>query len=480
MLFNSIDYFLFLAAVFAIYWFLRKWEGLRILFLLAMSYFFYMSWNPKFIFLIIGSTVLDYICGRQIHKQKKTVIRKFFLVISLSGNLGLLFLFKYYDFFAASINHTATFFGYDFVLKNAGFILPVGISFYTFQSLSYTIDIYRKKIKPSDSLIQFAMYVAFFPQLVAGPIVRASTFLSQFKTKKYFDSKKVFQGLFLILLGMIKKVVIADYLAVNMVDRVFETPKLYSSTEVIASVYAYTLQIFNDFSGYSDIAIGSAMLFGYKLPVNFNMPYAARNIKEFWSRWHISLSTWLRDYLYISLGGNRKGMLKMYRNLLVTMLLGGLWHGAGWNFIIWGALHGMALMIHRTFFLMRSSKKKKPRKPKGQFFAIIVTLCSTVFTFHFVCFCWIFFRAESLGKAVEILRSIASITSGASNLTGPVIAVMAFGFALHYVPNRTLDWLKERFVRAPVIVQASIMVSLTVLIYNFSTSKILPFIYFQF
>ncbi|MFT6383721.1 MAG: D-alanyl-lipoteichoic acid acyltransferase DltB (MBOAT superfamily), partial [Bacteroidia bacterium] len=306
--------------------------------------------------------MVDYGCGMGIFVAKEKWEKKLYLMLSIASNIGLLAFFKYSYFFVDTINNLfgtelqavnllAAFangtFGASFDIHDI--ILPVGISFYTFQTLSYSIDVYRGKIKPCGNIFDFAFFVSFFPQLVAGPIVRASEFLPQIKRPYYLSSSGFGSAVFLIMGGLIKKVVISDYISINFVDRVFETPEMYSGFMNLMAVYGYSIQIYCDFSGYSDIAIGLAALLGFRLPINFNSPYKAQNITDFWRRWHISLSTWLRDYLYISLGGNRKSKIRTYFNLFITMLIGGLWHGAALKFIIWGALHGVALMVHKAW-----------------------------------------------------------------------------------------------------------------------------------
>jgi len=353
-------------------------------------------------------------------------------------------------------------------------ILPVGISFFTFQAMSYTIDIYRKKIQPVSNIIEFGFFISFFPQLVAGPIVRASEFLPQIRKKLMLSKLQLSNALFLIMSGLVKKAVISDYISVNFVDRVFENPPLYSVFETWTAFYGYALQIYCDFSGYSDMAIGLALLFGFYLPDNFKAPYQSTSITEFWRRWHISLSSWLRDYLYISLGGNRKGLWNTYKNLLITMLLGGLWHGASWKFVLWGAMHGVWLATERILDPFISSIPKIPRKMAGW-----------ILTFHFVCLAWVFFRARSFEQALIFIRSMfgtfdLSLAQEVTSSYYIVYSLIAIGFILHAIP---LSWdriILKVFAVQPLVIKALVFSVILLLVIQFSSSEVVPFIYFQF
>ena len=390
MLFNTALFvYLFLVLLF-FYQFVYHRQRPRVLYLTLFSLFFYYKSGGLFFLLLISSTVVDFNLAKWIYnassKPKKTAL----LVVSLVVNLGLLFYFKYTNFFIQIINDLNL--GH---LNPVNVILPVGISFYTFQVLSYTIDIYRGQLKPSDSILDFGFYICFFPHLVAGPIVRAVNFLPQIHKDIVLSKEEVGQALFLIITGLIKKAIISDYISVNFVDRVFENPALYSGFENLMGVYGYAMQIYCDFSGYSDMAIGIALLLGYRLGINFDLPYQSASITEFWRRWHISLSSWLRDYLYIPLGGNRKGKVRQYGNLMITMLLGGLWHGASWNFIFWGFLHGLALAFEK----FRDSIIKIPKN-------MFTRTIGVILTFHFVCLCWIYFRAKTFTIANQVISQI--------------------------------------------------------------------------
>ncbi|MFY0644476.1 MAG: MBOAT family protein [Bacteroidia bacterium] len=480
--------FLFLFSVmFVGFTLVHKNLRLRNFYLLLFSLFFYYKSGGLYFSLLIFSTLVDYGTGFGIYRAKKKAFKKFFLVLSLLSNLGLLAFFKYSYYFVDLVNQL---FATDFkavnflaVLSNDFFgsqfdifdiILPVGISFYTFQTLSYSIDIYRNKIKPCDNIFDFAFFVSFFPQLVAGPIVRAADFLPQIKKPYNVSQKEMGIGVFLIITGLFKKVFISDYISINFVDRVFDNPELYSGFMNLMGAYGYSIQIYCDFSGYSDMAIGLAALMGFKLPINFNSPYKAQNITDFWRRWHISLSTWLRDYLYISMGGNRRGKIRMYFNLMMTMLLGGLWHGAATKFIIWGGLHGVALAFHKLWM-------KYVKISWGGFGKVLAGLL----TFHFVVFCWLYFRAADVPTVKLMLQSIAYDFNwaGIPDRFGgywKVFAVIAFGFVIHLIPSKWKDELKWWFAATPLYVKVIAFVLVIFVTYQATSAEIQPFIYFQF
>jgi len=369
--------------------------------LLLASYVFYGSWDWRFLSLIWISTVLDYFCGIIIDDSVDAKKRKLFLFISVFGNLLILGFFKYFNFFAANLQELLKAFGFSIHPRFLHIILPVGISFYTFQTMSYTIDIYYKKMKPTKRFFDLALFVAFFPQLVAGPIERAKHLLPQVLNPRKLSFNKFYEGCYLILWGLFLKVFVADNLA-RIVDPVFGALPPYNGLDVIIATYAFAFQIFGDFAGYSSIARGLGKCMGFDIMLNFNLPYFATNPADFWHRWHISLSTWLRDYLYIPLGGNRRGAFLTYRNLAITMLLGGLWHGAAWTFIIWGAYHGVLLIIHRLLrqFLSKIPTFKNPLIEK------MVYLLRVIFFFNLICLGWLIFRAESLLQIREMLRAV--------------------------------------------------------------------------
>ncbi len=474
MLFNSLEYVTFLLVVFGLYWATVRYARVALGVLLAASLIFYASWNAWYLSLIIATTLVDFTVGRQLARGDPKW-RKTWLWTSVAYNLGVLAIFKYFNFFMGQADSVLTWFGLDAWTIRLDVLLPVGISFFTFQSMSYTIDIYRERLEPITSYPRYLLYVSFFPQLVAGPIVRARDLLPQLANRPALTDAMGGRGLFLIMLGLFKKVVIADYLALNIVDRVFSSPGHYTSVEVLAGVYAYALQIYCDFSGYSDIAIGSALLLGFTFPDNFNAPYIARNLQAFWRRWHISLSTWLRDYLYIAMGGSRGGAWRTYRNLAVTMLLGGLWHGAGWNFIIWGALHGFALALLRMWQRRRDAQAREPLL-RGWVGGAV----ATCITFHYVCFAWVFFRAPDFQSATAVLTQLSQFSVGSANLTPHILAVMAVGFVTHFWPRGAFDAFVAGFARLHWAWQGLSMVAVGLALRKLAATDVVPFIYFQF
>ena len=479
-------FFLFVLAGYSIVY--RK-LAIRNLYLFIVSLFFYFKTGGLFLFLLIFVTVVDFSCGLLINSARRRSGRKVYLLLSLISNLGILAYFKYAGFISESVNKI---FGtdikvYDLLssLSNSTLgtsfdisyiILPVGISFFTFQSLSYTMDIYRKRMEPVKNIIDFGFYVSFFPHLVAGPIVRASVFIPQIYQEFHLTKREFSHALFMISKGLIKKIIISNFIAINFVDRVFDAPSLYSGFENLMAIYGYGLQIYCDFSGYTDIAIGVALIIGFRLPLNFNSPYKATSITDFWKRWHISLSQWLKDYLYISLGGNRKGKIRTYINLMLTMLLGGLWHGASIRFVVWGALHGIGLVINRLWESLFGNRFISTRP--GRIIAIFIT-------FQFVSFCWIFFRAENMENVLTMLRQIGQNFSPGSYSTvlpayGNVFIIMIIGYIIHFLPEVVKEAYRGAFIKIPIILQLSVIMLIAVMLYQVKTTDVLPFIYFRF
>jgi D-alanyl-lipoteichoic acid acyltransferase DltB (MBOAT superfamily) len=397
MFFNSIDFAIFLPIVFTIYWLLRT-KGQRNILIVTASYLFYGWWDWKFLSLILFSTIVDFFIGLKLKNEDHIVKRRALLWVSIFVNIGLLGFFKYYNFFLDNFVTAFSFFGLKINASSLNIILPVGISFYTFQTLSYTIDIFKRKMSPTKNFIAFSAFVSFFPQLVAGPIERACHLLPQFYEKKQFKYLNFTEGLKQILWGLFKKIVIADRLAI-VVNEIYNNPNEYHGFTLIFGTVLFAFQIYCDFSGYSQIAIGTSKLFGFDLMKNFNMPYLSSSLSEFWRRWHISLSTWFRDYLYIPLGGNRKPKLRIYLNILLVFIISGFWHGAKWTFIIWGAIHGIILILEIIF-----NKVKLPSNKLLNSFKIIRV-------FIIVCLGWIFFRANNLNDAVHILSEIFNFSN---------------------------------------------------------------------
>ncbi len=405
MFFNSITFLIFFPVFLALYF--GTSGRARLVVCLAGSYIFYGWWDLRFLALILFSTLVDYWLGRSIYHCNVDSRRRFYLYLSLLANLGLLFLFKYFNFFSDELSSAFQSIGIQLSQPTLRFVLPVGISFYTFQTLSYTIDIFRRQLKPTDSLLKFSVFVAFFPQLVAGPIVRASDFLPQLDRDRKVVYRDLIVGTALITAGFFKKCVIADSLA-PLVDITFDFPHTRTSISALLGVVFYAFQIYGDFAGYTDIAIGLARVMGYRFPANFRRPYLATGFSDFWQRWHISLSTWLRDYLYIPLGGNRYGSLATYRNLFLTMLIGGLWHGAAWTFVFWGALHGIYLMAERLM------AKRLPKLRTARLSRISRRIGLTqLFVFSLVCFAWIFFAPARSPRPCKLSSPLAIWTAWA-------------------------------------------------------------------
>ncbi len=470
LIFSSGLFLLLFTGFLVIYTALRDEERPRLIFVTLFSLYFYYKSSGFFFFLLINATVIDFFLAKAIYLTQDRLRKKLLLATSLTANLGVLGYFKYTNFFYDTIYGLT---GGEY--QPMDIFLPVGISFFTFQSLSYTIDVYRGNLKPVDSILDYAFFLSFFPQLVAGPIVRAADFLPQIRRRVEITEAMLGNGVFLIATGLFKKAVISDYISINFVDRIFDAPTLYTGLENLFAVYGYALQIYCDFSGYSDMAIGIALLLGFHFAPNFNSPYQSVNITEFWRRWHISLSTWLRDYLYISLGGNRKGKVRTYVNLMITMLLGGLWHGAAWRFVIWGGLHGLALVVHK-----RWSETFGPR-----FSGRAGRLIGLFLTFHFVCFCWIYFRAADIETVNIMLRQIAfnfHVDVLFQFISGYrwVVLLMTIGFLLHFIPEHYTIEVRSRIIRMPLSMKAICIVAVIVLVIQTRSAGVQPFIYFQF
>lgn len=535
-IFTKIGFWIFFGVILSIYSILYKNKSVRNAYLFFISLFFYYKTSGLFLFILIFSTLSDFIIGKQIYKSKKPINRKLLLSLSILFNLLILSYFKYTNFFVDNLNIilgtdfkpinifaelTNIFTGTHFEINKI--LLPVGISFYTFQTISYSIDVYRNKVKPVTSILDFGFYVSFFPQLVAGPIVRASEFIPQLYQKYSLTKQEFGHALFLILNGLVKKMIIADFIAVNFVDRVFSNPLSFSGFENIMALYGYSLQVYADFSGYTDIAIGIALIMGFKLPLNFNSPYKARNVGDFWKRWHISLSSWLKDYLYIPMGGNRKGSIFTYIsliflflfvlilvgniltsiiiissviaivilsiifkpikrlintniNLMATMLIGGLWHGASWQFLTWGGLNGLGLVIYKQW------KKISPWENSNK---AILKFWSIFITFNFITFTRIWFR----GRTPEISKNMLSKIFTDFNYSNFfdiiynywfVFLIMITGFVIHWLPSNFKEYYRGWFIKSPMYLKVFITAEIIFLIYQFQNGELYPFIYFQF
>ncbi len=472
MLFPTATFAIFFLIVLPLSWLtmpkVHRWRP----FIIAASYVFYSWWDWRFVFLLAWCTIWNQVLAVRIHRAPTQAQKKALLWIALAGDLGVLGYFKYYDFFVDSSQSMATVVGLDLPFSLKTIILPVGISFYTFMAISYVVDTYRGNFVPT-TLEKFAVYLSFFPHLVAGPIVRPGELIPQLdapRDPRRVDTSRAF---YLIATGLFKKVVIANYLASNIVDQVFGAPNQHSSLEILIGIYAYAVQIYADFSGYTDIAIGIALLLGFKFPQNFDSPYAATSLQDFWRRWHMTLSRWLRDYVYISLGGNRKGKLITYRNLMLTMLLGGLWHGAGWTFIVWGGIHGVGLALERW-------RRDRPGyvAPPDTFRRRTI---SRLITFNVVCLAWVFFRADSFATARDLLAGLFTGWGEASPLvTGGVLLAIAVGIGSQYLPSRFPFAVMDRFARLPVVGQAAVLAAALMLTNTMGPEGVAPFIYFRF
>ncbi|XDD50157.1 MBOAT family protein [Leptospira sp. WS92.C1] len=483
MLFNSIDFAIFLPIVFVLYWFItNKSIKLQNLLIVVASYVFYGWWSWGFLSIIIFSTVIDYTVCRLLSKAENNIKRKLLLWISILANLAMLGFFKYYNFFLDNFVTAFLFFGKDIEANSLNIILPVGISFYTFQTLSYTIDVYKRKLKPTKDFIAFCAFVSFFPQLVAGPIERATHLLPQFFRKRVFDYSNAVDGMRQILWGLFKKILIADNCA-RYANLIFNNSADYSGSTLVLGALFFTFQIYGDFSGYSDIAIGTSKLFGFDLMQNFNFPYFSRDIAEFWRRWHISLSTWFRDYLYIPLGGSRGNTLMKLRNTFIIFILSGFWHGANWTFIVWGALNAIyflpLLLTNRNRNNLDAIAKDKLIPDFKEFLSILITFGLTVFA-------WIFFRAENIGHAFSYISKICSSSlfeipkfPGRLGALTTIILILIFilieWYGRHgkYAIEKTL--FKKRYLRWCFYYTIVIFIA-----YSFMTSIPQDFIYFQF
>lgn len=475
MLFNSIAFIIFITIVLAVY--PRLNQRKQNFFLLAASYVFYGYWDWRFTSLLLISTVVDFFVSRSLHESEDPKKRKRLLLASIATNLGILGFFKYFNFFIDSAGILLSTFGFEPHLPVLKIILPVGISFYTFQTMSYTIDVYYRKMLPTRSFLDFALFVSFFPQLVAGPIERAKHLLPQISSPRMMSRETTITGLNLVLLGFFKKVAIADSLS-PIVENAFSSPLEMTSGQLLSGIYAFSLQIYGDFSGYTDIARGVALILGFRILENFDAPYLSRSITEFWRRWHISLSSWLKDYLYIPLGGNRHGKLNTYRNLMATMLLGGLWHGAAWTFVAWGFLHGLYLAVHRMILGGRKEDFSWP----GGIAGWASDALKIFLTFHIVTFTWIFFRAPDFNNALLYFKGLLHF-NGLLDLSIPVFfagtIMLALDVAQTWKSSHT--WLTDRGQLGLLRYAVIMIMLLSILAASIAHMEtVTPFLYFQF
>jgi D-alanyl-lipoteichoic acid acyltransferase DltB (MBOAT superfamily) len=465
MVFPTIQFAIFFPIVLALSWALMRRQAVWKPFILAASYVFYSAANPLFCLMLAGLTLANQAAAQLIHRTEDEPRRRQIVAAAIAIDLGTLGVFKYYGFFAEEVNAVLDTFGLGLPLPLAAIALPIGISFIVFQAISYTVDVHRRLIEPA-STIDFALYLSFFPHLVAGPIVRAREFIPQLAKPRDPTKVAVGAGVFLIVVGLVKKVAVADFLAREIVDPVFGVPQAYSAPDVALASYAYAVQIFCDFSGYTDIAIGLALLMGFVFPQNFDRPYRAQTFREFWRRWHMTLSRFLRDFLYIPLGGNRGGKLKTARNLMITMVLGGLWHGAAWGFVLWGTIHGLALVVEQ---LLR--ERVRVSLPAWLKWALV---------FHVVVLAWIPFRAPDIGLAATFASRLAD-WGPATLWTLPVVGIVVIVIALQLVADKPLDILRVRFESLhPAALGASMATVIVLVTATVSSQGVPPFIYFQF
>ena len=474
MLFPTVDYGIFFLATLAIAWALARQLRAHKLSLLCASYVFYAGWNWRYVPLLLGLSLFAAVIARTVQTLVASSRRDSVLAVGIVGALGTLVYFKYLAFLLATGTNLLVAMGIRLSPRLPEIALPVGVSFFVFHAISLMVDAWRGKLTRKVTVLDALLYVAFFPQLVAGPILRADAFMPQLGKCRDPSSVDGSRAIWLIVLGLAKKVLIANTLSSAIVDRVFDAPSDFTGVEVLVGVYAYAAQIYCDFSGYTDMATGSALLLGYTFPDNFRSPYLATNVQEFWRRWHVSLSTWLRDYLYVPLGGSRVGERRTQANLMATMLLGGLWHGAAWNFVAWGALHGAALVAQRAW--SRATVPWIVRLRTAPTWAI----AGRVLTFHFVCFAWVFFRASSWGGIVDVLRSLGRAWHLGPAVSWTVALCLAAGLLGQAMPDHWELAVRARYARFPLAAQGLLFASAVIVIEVLGPAGIPPFIYFQF
>lgn len=488
-MFYSGKYMIFLAIVFFAYWLFLSWRIIpataRVLFILGVSYYFYALLNWKFLALIFLVSTIDFLTARAIGISSNVRRRKLLLGISIAADIGTLATFKYFNFFSEPLSNFFGKFGWQVPPAVLHLAWPVGLSFLAFRSLSYVIDTYRntkeKPARPDTKYFDYLAFVSFFPAVETGPLARSHQLLPQFRQRPTLTSEEGTNAIFSIVIGVVK-IAIANFIGVNLVNRIFDQPALYSSAETLGSIYGYALQIYLNFSGYIDIALASALLLGFRLPVNFNSPYRAKNMPDFWRRWHITLSEWLRDYVFSSLPGSPRKTINLYWKAVVTMLIGGIWHGAGWTFVIWGAMHGVGVAVNQWWEQRRRRLKRKPRQQWW-----IKAICVFI-TFHFVCLAWVFFRAGSVGQAWEVLGRLTALRFEMANLITPVsglpipvnmLMVLILSYLAHWFPKNAFERVRDGFAWLPSPAQAVMILSIAFGLYYISGSEA-QFIYGNF
>ena len=489
MLFPTFDFAIFFVIVFTTSWLLRERAEPRKVVLLAASYFFYGYWDYRFLALLALSSTINYICGIFLARSETNQAKKRVVIVGVFLNLAILGFFKYYGFFLDSLTDILLSLGLERDLPFLEIILPIGISFFTFQGISYVVDIYRRQIKPVKSPLDLFLYISFFPQLVAGPIVRASHFLPQLNHRSVLTNSAVVFGFLLIISGLFKKTFVAHYIAVDLVDPVFFDPESYGSVDLWGAHYAYAVQVYCDFSGYSDIAIGAAALLGYQFKKNFDRPLAATSLVVLWQRWHISLSTWLRDYLYRALRGpKRDSGWRMHKNVFLTMLLGGLWHGAAWTFVIWGALHGLMLVLERIvkgyYHDFKKARATPDDKPDGPALAktksIVSYWAGWLFAFHVFSLAAVFFRSPDLTTVWTYFGRMFEFTGELELMTPFMLLIVAGAVAVQFLPGNVFERMAEKFQNVGMLTLGAVLAISLLLMEATGPEGVAPFIYFQF
>lgn len=473
LLFNTGLFLILFVLFLGVYQLLRKHRKLKMIFVILFSLYFYYKSSAECCFILLGVCVSDYVLGRILYNLKGNVSRRLIVALNVVINVGMLVYFKYFNLLYESFCSITS---KDFDALDI--ILPAGISFFTFRSISYIVDIYRKEMKPAYSFLDYTFFLTFFPPLLAGPVVRAKDMLPQIKSNHTATKAMVSMGLFLIMTGLVKKVIVADYISGNFVDRIFDNPSLYSGFEVLMGCIGFTIQLYCDFSGYSDMAIGIALLLGYNFKINFDAPFKSQNPSEFWRRWHISLSTWLRDYIYIPLGGNRKGKFRTYLNNFLTMVIGGLWHGASWMYILWGAYHGLLLAFHK----MLKRIWKIPEFMKG---TLPVRIFNTLITFSLVVLGFTLFRASSpqvIGDMFTQVTTNFHIEVAPQFIEGYLMIVLAIaaGYLFHFSPKSWSGGMTKAYTAMPLLLQAFVLTLVIFLVIQTRQSDLVPFIYLQY
>lgn len=474
LLFNTGLFLVLFLGFILIYSLIRRWKNAKLIFVILFSLYFYYKSSAEYCLILLAVCVMDYVLGVLMGRTERNWVRRLIVTVNVLINVGMLVYFKYFHLFMETL-FDLTQLKWDF----DDIILPAGISFFTFRSISYIVDLYRRKMEPCRNLLEYTFFLTFFPPLLAGPVVRAKDMLPQVRANEPATRAMISEGLFLIVAGLIKKVIVADYISENFVSRVFDNPALYSGFENMMAIYGFLIQLYCDFSGYSDIAIGIALLLGYRFLDNFRAPFKSQNPTEFWHRWHISLSTWLRDYLYIPLGGNRKGTVRKNFNLMNTMVIGGLWHGASWMYMIWGALQGIFLVIHKEIKRLFPTLSEEKR---GQWWRVGANM---FFTFNLIAISFVFFRSRSLSDAAAMGKQIVSdfhLSVAPQFVEGYLFIVLAIllGYFMHLAPSSWSVAVKRLLDRTPLVLLAVILALVIILIIQVRQSDIVPFIYLQY